>query len=63
LFFSLNFQVGTPLEEDLGSWGHHFHSTSVPDTILQASAGDEVFQHFPIFNVIPVQKKKKQNFL
>ncbi|KAJ7002349.1 LOW QUALITY PROTEIN: protein CHROMATIN REMODELING 25 [Populus alba x Populus x berolinensis] len=35
-------QVGTPLEEDLGSWGHHFHSTSVPDTILQASAGDEM---------------------
>uniref|UniRef100_A0A7N0ZRG5 DNA repair and recombination protein RAD54 n=1 Tax=Kalanchoe fedtschenkoi TaxID=63787 RepID=A0A7N0ZRG5_KALFE len=35
-------QVGTPLEEDLGSWGHHFFSTSVPDTILQASAGDEV---------------------
>ncbi|EEF43701.1 DNA repair and recombination protein RAD54B, putative [Ricinus communis] len=35
-------QVGTPLEEDLGSWGHHFHSTSVPDAILQASAGDEV---------------------
>ncbi|KAJ4825812.1 Protein CHROMATIN REMODELING 25 [Turnera subulata] len=35
-------QVGTPLEEDLGSWGHHFHSESVPDTILQASAGDEV---------------------
>ncbi|XP_021652937.1 protein CHROMATIN REMODELING 25 [Hevea brasiliensis] len=35
-------QVGTPLEEDLGSWGHHFHSTSVPDAILQVSAGDEV---------------------
>ncbi|CAK7329865.1 unnamed protein product [Dovyalis caffra] len=35
-------QVGTPLEEDLGSWGHHFHLTSVPDPILQASAGDEV---------------------
>ncbi|CAI0447154.1 unnamed protein product [Linum tenue] len=35
-------QVGTPLEEDLGSWGHHFHSTSVPDSILQASAGDEI---------------------
>ncbi|KAJ6395975.1 hypothetical protein OIU77_021096 [Salix suchowensis] len=49
-------QVGTPLEEDLGSWGHHFHSTSVPDSILQASAGDEVFRHFPIFNVIPFQK-------
>ncbi|XP_043710018.1 protein CHROMATIN REMODELING 25 [Telopea speciosissima] len=35
-------QIGTPLEEDLGSWGHHFHSTSVPDAIFQASAGDEV---------------------
>ncbi|OVA15799.1 SNF2-related [Macleaya cordata] len=35
-------QLGTPLEEDLGSWGHHFFSTSVPDAILQASAGDEV---------------------
>ncbi|KAH7517973.1 hypothetical protein FEM48_Zijuj09G0121200 [Ziziphus jujuba var. spinosa] len=35
-------QVGVPLEEDLGSWGHHFFSTSVPDAILQASAGDEV---------------------
>ncbi|KAL4615457.1 hypothetical protein ACB092_07G126200 [Castanea dentata] len=35
-------QVGTPLEEDLGSWGHHFFSTSVPDPILQASAVDEV---------------------
>ncbi|PIA56435.1 hypothetical protein AQUCO_00700632v1 [Aquilegia coerulea] len=35
-------QLGSPLEEDLGSWGHHFSSTSVPDAILQASAGDEV---------------------
>ncbi|XP_057964453.1 protein CHROMATIN REMODELING 25 isoform X2 [Malania oleifera] len=35
-------QVGAPLEEDLGSWGHHFCSTSVPDVIFQASAGDEV---------------------
>ncbi|XP_019444509.1 PREDICTED: protein CHROMATIN REMODELING 25 [Lupinus angustifolius] len=35
-------QVGCPLEEDLGSWGHHFVPTSVPDAILQASAGDEV---------------------
>ncbi|KAF3435394.1 hypothetical protein FNV43_RR22483 [Rhamnella rubrinervis] len=35
-------QLGAPLEEDLGSWGHHFISTSVPDAILQASAGDEV---------------------
>ncbi|XP_058097109.1 protein CHROMATIN REMODELING 25 [Magnolia sinica] len=35
-------QLGTPLEEDLGSWGHHTFPTSVPDVILQASAGDEV---------------------
>lgn len=35
-------QVGTPLEEDLVSWGHHFRSESVPDAILQASAGGEV---------------------
>ncbi|XP_058778584.1 protein CHROMATIN REMODELING 25-like [Vicia villosa] len=35
-------QVGNPLEEDLSSWGHHFSPASVPDGILQASAGDEV---------------------
>ncbi|KAK2633370.1 hypothetical protein Ddye_032579 [Dipteronia dyeriana] len=35
-------QVGSPMEEDFKSWGHHFYSMSVPDTILQASAGDEV---------------------
>ncbi|PSS26102.1 Protein CHROMATIN REMODELING like [Actinidia chinensis var. chinensis] len=35
-------QVGAPLEEDLGSWGHHFLATSVPDAIFQASAGEEV---------------------
>ncbi|XP_039172560.1 protein CHROMATIN REMODELING 25 [Eucalyptus grandis] len=35
-------QIGTPKEEDLGSWGHHFSATSVPDIIFQASAGDEV---------------------
>ncbi|XP_077249853.1 DNA repair/recombination protein isoform X2 [Tasmannia lanceolata] len=35
-------QLGTPLEEDLRSWGHHFFPTSVPDAIFQASAGDEV---------------------
>ncbi|XP_031260342.1 protein CHROMATIN REMODELING 25 [Pistacia vera] len=36
-------QVGTPLEEDLNSWGHHFQSMSVPDAILQASAGHICF--------------------
>ncbi|KVH93280.1 Helicase, C-terminal [Cynara cardunculus var. scolymus] len=35
-------QVGTPLEEDLASWGHHSSPSTVPDTIFQASAGDEV---------------------
>ncbi|KAK4752132.1 hypothetical protein SAY87_020930 [Trapa incisa] len=36
-------QVGTPKEEDLGSWGHHFSAaTTVPDIIFQASAGEEV---------------------
>ncbi|XP_059653740.1 protein CHROMATIN REMODELING 25 [Cornus florida] len=35
-------QVGSPLEEDLGSWGHHFFPASVPDVIFQASAGEEV---------------------
>ncbi|KAK2663537.1 hypothetical protein Ddye_002111 [Dipteronia dyeriana] len=33
--------VGSLMEEDLKSWGHHFYSMSVPDTILQASTGDE----------------------
>ncbi|CAH1426001.1 unnamed protein product [Lactuca virosa] len=35
-------QVGTPLEEDLASWGHHSSPNTVPDTIFQAAAGDEV---------------------
>nr|XP_043625344.1 protein CHROMATIN REMODELING 25 [Erigeron canadensis] len=35
-------QAGTPLEEDLASWGHHFTPNTVPDTIFQVSAGDEV---------------------
>ncbi|CAH9146022.1 unnamed protein product [Cuscuta epithymum] len=35
-------QIGTPKEEDLASWGHHFYPASVPDTILQSAAGDEV---------------------
>lgn len=42
----ISLQVGTPLEEDLGSWGHHFNPTSVPDAILQASAGNEVRYKF-----------------
>ncbi|KAF3774361.1 CHROMATIN REMODELING 25 protein [Nymphaea thermarum] len=34
-------QLRRPLEEDLASWGHHSSSTTVPDVILQASAGEE----------------------
>ncbi|KAB5561235.1 hypothetical protein DKX38_006192 [Salix brachista] len=53
-------QVGTPLEEDLGNWGHHFHSTSVPDSILQASAGDEVsfvFTNQVDGKLVPIESK------
>ncbi|VFQ72531.1 unnamed protein product [Cuscuta campestris] len=35
-------QIGTPKEEDLANWGHHFFPASVPDTILQSAAVDEV---------------------
>ncbi|CAL9753894.1 unnamed protein product [Musa acuminata subsp. burmannicoides] len=35
-------QLGTPSEEDLGSWGHHSNPATVPDLILQLAAGDEV---------------------
>ncbi|PKA56106.1 DNA repair and recombination protein RAD54 [Apostasia shenzhenica] len=35
-------QIGCPLEEDLQDWGHHCIHTTVPDAILQASAGEEV---------------------
>nr|XP_018681955.1 PREDICTED: DNA repair and recombination protein RAD54 isoform X2 [Musa acuminata subsp. malaccensis] len=35
-------QLGTPSEEDLGSWGHHSNPATVPDLILQSAAGDEV---------------------
>ncbi|ESQ47978.1 hypothetical protein EUTSA_v10020013mg [Eutrema salsugineum] len=51
-------QVGNPLEEDLASWGHHFTSKSVPDTIMQASAGDEVtfvFTNQVDGKLIPIQ--------
>ncbi|XVE66844.1 hypothetical protein DITRI_Ditri08aG0112400 [Diplodiscus trichospermus] len=53
-------QVGTPLEEDLVSWGHHFHSESVPDAILQASAGDEVtfvFTNQVDGKLVPIESK------
>ncbi|KAJ7514819.1 hypothetical protein O6H91_23G060700 [Diphasiastrum complanatum] len=35
-------QVGTPTEEDLRNWAHHASPSTVPDTILQLAAGDEV---------------------
>ncbi|KAK3155362.1 hypothetical protein QOZ80_2BG0202260 [Eleusine coracana subsp. coracana] len=35
-------QIGKPSEEDLGSWGHHCDPSTVPDSILQSSAGEEV---------------------
>ncbi|KAK2661423.1 hypothetical protein Ddye_007956 [Dipteronia dyeriana] len=34
-------QVGSSMEADLKSWGHHFYSMFVPDTILQALTGDK----------------------
>ncbi|KAI5423599.1 protein CHROMATIN REMODELING 25 [Lathyrus oleraceus] len=61
-------QVGNPLEEDLSSWGHHFFPTSVPDGILQASAGDEVTFVFtnqvdgklvPVDSISPKVQKKE----
>ncbi|KAJ8619003.1 hypothetical protein MRB53_015189 [Persea americana] len=54
-------QLGTPLEEDLGSWGHHFFPTSVPDTIFQASAGDEVtfvFTNQVDGKLVPIESMK-----
>lgn len=42
-FFIYWYQVGTPKEENLCGWGHHFSATTVPDIIFQASAGEEVW--------------------
>ncbi|CAM0943959.1 unnamed protein product [Alopecurus aequalis] len=39
---SSNQQIEQPSEEDLASWGHHSDPSTVPDTILQCSAGDEI---------------------
>ncbi|XP_052199015.1 protein CHROMATIN REMODELING 25 [Diospyros lotus] len=53
-------QVGTPLEEDLGSWGHHFSASSVPDAIFQASAGEEVtfvFTNQIDGKLVPIESK------
>ncbi|KAL4575977.1 hypothetical protein LXL04_012065 [Taraxacum kok-saghyz] len=36
-------QVGRPLEEDLGRWGHHATPNTVPDSIFQASGDDVTF--------------------
>ncbi|KAI8014947.1 Protein CHROMATIN REMODELING 25 [Camellia lanceoleosa] len=54
-------QVGAPLEEDLGSWGHHFFPTTVPDAIFQASAGEEVsfvFTNQIDGKLVPVESMK-----
>ncbi|XP_039015283.1 LOW QUALITY PROTEIN: protein CHROMATIN REMODELING 25-like [Hibiscus syriacus] len=56
-------QVGSPFEEDLVSWGHHFHSESVPDAILQASAGDEVtfvFTNQVDGKLVPIESKERE---
>ncbi|KAL6218807.1 hypothetical protein ACLB2K_012016 [Fragaria x ananassa] len=53
-------QIGTPLEEDLSNWGHHFYPTSVPDAILQASAGNEVtfvFTNQVDGKLVPIESK------
>ncbi|KAL9415141.1 hypothetical protein AB3S75_043420 [Citrus x aurantiifolia] len=53
-------QLGTPLEEYLNNWGHHFYSVSVPDAILQASAGDEVtfvFTNQVDGKLVPIESK------
>ncbi|KAL4573739.1 hypothetical protein LXL04_020556 [Taraxacum kok-saghyz] len=38
----VDLQVGRPLEKDLGRWDHHSTPNTVPDSIFQASAGDDV---------------------
>ncbi|KAK1263585.1 DNA repair and recombination protein RAD54 [Acorus gramineus] len=55
-------QIGSPLEEDLRNWGHHSSSTSVPDTIFQASAGDEVtfvFTNQVDGKLVPIESAKQ----
>ncbi|KAL5541100.1 hypothetical protein UlMin_043386 [Ulmus minor] len=55
-------QVGAPLEEDLGNWGHHYFPTSVPDPIFQASAGDEVsfiFTNQVDGKLVPIESRKR----
>lgn len=52
LFIYFILKVGTPKEEDLANWGHHLSTTSVPDSVLQASAGDEVREEFLFYIMI-----------
>ncbi|KAJ0981511.1 hypothetical protein J5N97_009766 [Dioscorea zingiberensis] len=55
-------QLGSPLEEDLASWAHHFTPSTVPDLILQASAGDEVsfvFTNQVDGKLIPVESERR----
>lgn len=35
-------QVGAPAEEDLSNWGHHPDVSTLPDTIMQKAAEDDV---------------------
>ncbi|GAA0159567.1 damaged DNA-binding protein [Lithospermum erythrorhizon] len=53
-------QVGTPKEEDLANWGHHSSPSTVPDTIFQAAAGDEVsfvFTNQVDGKLVPIESK------
>lgn len=36
-------QIGTPAEEDLLTWAHHSDSSTIPDRILQAASGNQVY--------------------
>ncbi|XP_049935835.1 DNA repair and recombination protein RAD54 isoform X2 [Nymphaea colorata] len=57
-------QLGRPLEEDLASWGHHSSSTTVPDVILQASAGEEVtfvFTNQVDGKLVPVEPMERKS--
>ncbi|GJN22373.1 hypothetical protein PR202_gb09929 [Eleusine coracana subsp. coracana] len=48
-------QIGKPSEEDLGSWGHHCDPSTVPDSILQSSAGEEDLYVSAYFSLISYQ--------
>lgn len=57
-------QVGMPKEEDLANWGHHLFPQSIPDTILQSSAGDEisfVFTNQVSGKLVPLETTERSN--